>query len=231
MQAWIHMADQEIRRDRMRLWARLVFLGLILAVSALSFGYCASLASDLVRWTIGLGFAFVFGQIACQVFLRALRHDYMRLPDLPARGPPPRLVGAFESLVFTVAVGAFYQVPQALAGVFTVMGLWLGAKMLTGWNRADPIVVVIQRERKFDQRLEDERKKQQQEQDKRARGAFSALLAGALNLVIATVGGNIAANGVVVKGGALVVPGSLAIIFEAVEWTWRHLEVISTGAK
>jgi hypothetical protein len=216
------MAEPQIRRDKRRLWARVVLLAIILAVSALSFGYFASLASDLVRWIIGLSFAIVFGQIACQDFLRVLRHDFMGLSDPPARGTPPSLVGAFESIVFTVAVGAFYREPQALAGVFTVMGLWLGAKMLTGWNRADPIVVVIQREDKYDQRLEDERKKQQQEQDKRARGAFSALLAGALNLVIATVGGNIAANGVIVKVGALVVPGGLAIIFEATEWTWWH---------
>ena len=201
----------ERNRYEIRLWLRLIGLVVVVGVAALAAGFFAYRAGPVSYWPIGLGFALAVGPLACWRFLKILRRDYMRLRDRPvlgsSRGVPPSLVGVIEQLLFVVAVGAFYRHPQALAGVFAVMALWLGAKMLTGWNRTDLIVVWDQDGRDREWR----RAVREQEQDERARGALSALLAGVLSLAIATVGGNIAAGGTVISGGAVV-------FTEAAEW-------------
>ena len=135
---WIRR-KREDKRAKIILWANLVLLIVLVALWAMFAGALASQAPNFLRWTIGLVFAVATGQIACRWFLRALREDYMRMKKPhglgPSRGVPPAVVGTFESLVFSVAVGAVGLESQALAGVFTVMGLWLAAKMLAGWNR------------------------------------------------------------------------------------------------
>ena len=183
----------EQNREKIRLWRRLIVLVLVIAALALVIGLIASKVGAFWRWPLGLVFAIVTGQIACPYFLRALRDDYMQLPKPSPGGVPPSVVGVAENLVFTVAVGASYTGQQGHEWVFTVMALWLAAKMLAGWNRDDSIVIQGKPDKRREEWFEN-----------RARGAASALLAGVLNLVIATVGGNIAAGGVVVRGGAAV---------------------------
>jgi hypothetical protein len=197
MPQWIRQKHED-ERARITLWRRLLVLAAFVALSALLAGYGASQVPDFWRWPIGLGFAVGIGQFACPCFLRILRDDYMRIPkpDVlgPSRGVPPWLVGLFETFVFFVAVGTFFNERQALAGVFAAMGVWLAAKMLAGWNRDISVIVKDKPEREREQWLEE-----------RSRGAFAALLAGVLNLAIAGAGGNIAAGGIVASGGEAVI--------------------------
>jgi hypothetical protein len=176
---------------------------------ALSFGFAAWLLPDYLTWPLAIVFGVFVGQFACRYFRQVLRYKYMKLKPDHSRGVPPSLVGLIEQLIFVVAVGSFH----GEAGVFAVMGLWLGAKMLTGWNRADPAIIWSQSWQ--------ERQILQRRQDERARGALSALLTGVLSLAIATVGGNIAAKGAVVIGGnyviAPIVLNYLAVIQNAVQ--------------
>ena len=200
-------------RDLIVLYARLAALAAFAALAALLIGFLASQLSNIWRWTVGLAFAVIIGHITCRRFLRALRDDYMRLPNPHnilgrSRGVPSSLVGVFESLVFSVTVGVFYKEPQALAGIFAVMALWLGAKMLAGWNRDVSTIIKDRPEREREQFIEE-----------RSRGAFSALLAGALNLAIAGVGGNIAAGGTVVSGG-------VTFFREVAGWILRFLATL-----
>jgi hypothetical protein len=205
--------ERDRKRAEIILGVHLILLVVLVALSALFAGAIASQVPDFYQWIIGLGFAIVIGLIASRYFLQALRHDYMGLPK-PTWGVPPWLVGGAESLVFSVAVGASYNDSQLLAGVITLMGLWLGAKMLAGWNRDDSIVIrdkpPLERKRWLEER---------------ARGATSALLAGALNLAIAGVGGNIAAGGAVVSGGV----AGAAVVHAAFEWMVRFLTEIGVN--
>lgn len=118
-------------RDLIVLWVRLVALTAIVAVLALFAGFIASQANGFWRWTIGLGFATIVGHFACWYFLHALRTSYMRLskPNVlgRSRGVPTSVMGVFERILFTVAVGVYHT---NLGGVLAAMGVWLGNKIL-----------------------------------------------------------------------------------------------------
>ena len=194
--------EKRDRDARDVLVAHLICLTLGVVLVALGFGWLAYQWPAL-SWLVGLFFAVLIGGTVCRIFLRVLRIDYMRNPKPksigPTRGVPPWLLGAFEGFVFTVAIGASFANERDPQGIFVVMGVWLGAKMLTGWNRDITPVLEGKTSREREQRFEE-----------RSRGAFTALLAGALNMVMAVIGGNIA-------GGETV--NSLA--FSIYQFLWR----------
>jgi hypothetical protein len=126
----------------------------------------------VLQLILGLLFALGLGHFAVEKFLTWLRKR-MGLPSKPQQSAgtapaPPWLTGMVERFFFTLVV-AF-----DVSGAATAMVGWMGAKLAANWNRPDL------------QGQTDEEKVTQ------ARFAFSALLAGALSMTFALIGGLIA---------------------------------------
>ncbi len=113
------------------------------------------------EWVFGLLFSLVVGAIVTWIFLRVLRY---RL-GLPHKKPgsisiPPWLTGTVERLFFTVLIGL------EMPGIPATMIGWLALKLATNWNHPD-----------------------WKDDPKRRMYAFSALLAGLVSMLFATLGG------------------------------------------
>lgn len=136
------------------------------------------------RWIVALVYVLFIGPLGTAVFICVLRRCHMRQRESDA-GVPGSFMGVFERLLFLGLVWGLASVLGSLneggaAAVGAAMAFWLGTKLLSGWNR--------------------ETKDEPQEQsDKRARGAMSALMAGTLNMVFATVAGLMASGDLVLR--------------------------------
>jgi len=137
--------------------------------------------SGWARLIAALVYIFIVGHFGSAVFLCALTWFMGQLPESQRKsvGVPGNLMGFFERLLFMGVVWGVASVKLAsVPAVAVAMAFWLGTKLLSGWNRAASNMPP-------------------QESDRRARGAMSALMAGALNMVFATVGGLIASGDLV----------------------------------
>lgn len=117
------------------------------------------------QWVVGLIFAIIIGGIGTGLFLYVLRGALGLGPkpkEKTIKRVPPWLTGIVERLVFVVLVGL------DIAGTAPAMMGWLAIKLATNWNRKD--METVTSARPF---------------------SFTALLAGLISMLFATLGGMI----------------------------------------
>jgi len=127
----------------------------------------------LAGWVVGLLFSLLVGHFAVSWLLNLLR-NWMRIEKPKdysgTRTVPPWLIGFFERLFFTVAVGVIG--PNDLAEIITAMMAWLGIKLAANWNRESRDDGISRKDRLVIIRL-----------------SLSATLAGLVSMTIAMLGG------------------------------------------
>lgn len=173
--------DCQDEEEVVQLWALCLLLTITFFIVAAVTVPVVAYASDqtpIWRWVVAVGYVIVVGHVAGIIFLTSLRDCYMNIrddrdPDDPGRGVPSGFMGVFERLLFTAVIG-FYDINE---GVLTLMGLWLTAKLVSGWNRM-PYATLDNEE----------------QSNRLARGAMAALLTGAISLAFAVVAGQIASG-------------------------------------
>lgn len=118
------------------------------------------LLNDPLLWVLALLVSLAVGDIACR-----LVHLWLRGKKEETGSVPGWFTGLTERPLFTIAVA--YWVP----GVMTAMMAWIGAKMAANWMR---------------RKAPDS---QPEELDDIVKGQLSALLAGAVSMFFALLGG------------------------------------------
>jgi hypothetical protein len=128
---------------------------------------------DIARIIRGVIFALGFGHFFVEGFYRWLLRSYQTHDPKAARKPEPipgALTGFVERSLFTLIVALEFE------GAVTAMMAWIAAKMLANWSRTGPT------------------NESKEDRDARILGAFVALLASAVSMIFALVGGLIAAG-------------------------------------
>ncbi len=124
---------------------------------------------SLLTWSVGLAVSVFVGGLVTWGFLKILR-GYTRIPksnpDPATRGIPAWFTGGVERLFFSLAVA--FDLP----GTTIAMVAWIVAKMAANWNRPTS-----------------DQSSDPKEAIRRARGSFTALLAGLVSMIFAMVGG------------------------------------------
>ena len=178
--------DEEEVVQRWALYILLLILLILVAAVTMGVAAYATDQSDFGRWVVAIGYVIVVGHIAGHMFLCALRDCYMKLkfPDYSedSRGVPPPFLGFIERLIFTIAIGVFASKGEGQGPILAAMGVWLGLKLISGWNRA-PYPYTYGSKEEADNELH-----------RQASGAMAALLTGVVNMALAVVAGLIASG-------------------------------------